>query len=64
MFWASYQENMLFDGYEGFNFTSNIHVNISLPHYTCYCAKHNPTVIYGLVASAPSTHRLLGDTAI
>ncbi|KAN0073778.1 Phosphoesterase family domain containing protein [Tylopilus felleus] len=40
--WASYQENMPTDGYQGYNFTNP-------DSYTYYVRKHNPLVIYDSV---------------
>ncbi|KAI9462672.1 phosphoesterase family-domain-containing protein [Russula earlei] len=65
--WASYQENMPFDGYEGFNFASKNYVNTSAPDYIYYARKHNPTIIYDSVASVPSRlarHRNFNDLAV
>jgi hypothetical protein len=42
--WATYQENMPSDGYEGYNFTNS-------DNYTYYVRKHNPLVIYESVAN-------------
>ncbi|KAH9991860.1 phosphoesterase family-domain-containing protein [Russula vinacea] len=64
--WASYQENIPFDGYEGFNYTSKNYVNTSAPDYVYYVRKHNPTIIYDSVASVPSRlarHRNFNDFA-
>ncbi|KAI0261864.1 phosphoesterase family-domain-containing protein [Gloeopeniophorella convolvens] len=64
--WASYQESMPSDGFEGFNFTSNNYLNSSAPPYTYYVRKHNPTIVYDSVASVPSRlilHRNFNDFA-
>jgi hypothetical protein len=64
--WASYQENIPFDGYEGYNYTSKNYVNTSAPGYVYYVRKHNPTIIYDSVASVPSRlarHRNFNDFA-
>lgn len=42
--WATYQENMPSDGYEGYNYTNS-------DNYTYYVRKHNPLVIYESVAN-------------
>lgn len=42
--WATYQENMPTDAYEGYNFTNS-------DNYTYYVRKHNPLVIYESVAN-------------
>ncbi|KAG1809990.1 phosphoesterase family-domain-containing protein [Suillus plorans] len=42
--WATYQENMPTDGYEGYNYTNS-------DNYTYYVRKHNPLVIYESVAN-------------
>ncbi|KAI9510648.1 phosphoesterase family-domain-containing protein, partial [Russula earlei] len=52
--WASYQENMPYDGFEGFNFSSKNYVNTSAPDYVFYVRKHDPLIIYDSVASVPS----------
>ncbi|KAI0087692.1 phosphoesterase family-domain-containing protein [Irpex rosettiformis] len=52
--WASYQENLPTDGFEGFNFSSTNYLNASAPAYTYYVRKHNPTILYDSVASVPS----------
>ncbi|KAF8489092.1 phosphoesterase family-domain-containing protein [Russula emetica] len=65
--WASYQENIPFDGYEGYNYTSKNYVNTSAPGYVYYVRKHNPTMIYDSVASVPSRlakHRNFNDFAV
>ncbi|KAI0691070.1 phosphoesterase family-domain-containing protein [Cytidiella melzeri] len=64
--WASYQESMPTDGFEGFNFTSANYLNSSAPAYTYYVRKHNPTILYDSVASVPSRlarHRNFNDLA-
>ncbi|KAH9980736.1 phosphoesterase family-domain-containing protein [Russula compacta] len=52
--WASYQENIPFDGYEGFNYSSKNYGNSSSPPYVYYVRKHDPLVIYDSVASVSS----------
>jgi len=52
--WASYQESMPSDGFQGFNFTSNNYVNTSAPPYTYYVRKHNPLIIYDSIATVPT----------
>ncbi|TCD62837.1 hypothetical protein EIP91_006350 [Steccherinum ochraceum] len=49
--WAAYQENLPFDGYQGFNFTQPNYLNSSAPPYTYYVRKHNPPVLYDSVTS-------------
>ncbi|KAF8272437.1 phosphoesterase family-domain-containing protein [Lactarius quietus] len=49
--WASYQENMPADGYEGFNFSSVNYLNASAAPYTFYVRKHNGLIIYDSIAS-------------
>ncbi|KAH8989929.1 phosphoesterase family-domain-containing protein [Lactarius hatsudake] len=64
--WASYQENLPSDGFEGFNFTSLNYLNTSAPPYTFYVRKHNPTIFYDSVTSVPSRlarHRNFNDFA-
>lgn len=52
--WASYQESMPYDGFQGFNYTSKNYLNTSAPPYTYYVRKHNPTIIYDSVANVPA----------
>ncbi|KZS96980.1 hypothetical protein SISNIDRAFT_406855 [Sistotremastrum niveocremeum HHB9708] len=64
--WASYQENMPTDGFQGFNYTSENYLNSSAPPYTYYVRKHNPLVIYDSVANVPARlarHRNFNDFA-
>ncbi|KAI9462666.1 phosphoesterase family-domain-containing protein [Russula earlei] len=64
--WASYQENIPFDGYEGLSFSSKNYVNTSEPDFVFYVRRHNPTIIYDSVASEPSRlsrHRNFNDFA-
>jgi phospholipase C len=49
--WASYQENLPFDGFGEDSFTSHNYINSSLPDYTYYERKHNPLIIHNSVAS-------------
>ncbi|KAI0931172.1 hypothetical protein AcV5_005281 [Taiwanofungus camphoratus] len=48
--WSSYQESMPYDGYTGYNWTSNNYVTGS-GSYTYYVRKHNPLVIYDSVSN-------------
>jgi hypothetical protein len=64
--WASYQESIPYDGFEGFNFSSVDYLNTSAPPYTFYVRKHNPTIFYDSVASVASRlalHRNFNDFA-
>lgn len=64
--WASYQENLPTDGFEGFNFSSVNYLNTSAPAYTYYVRKHDPTIFYDSVTSVPSRlarHRNFNDFA-
>ncbi|KAN0135815.1 Phosphoesterase family domain containing protein [Lactarius tabidus] len=49
--WASYQENMPTDGFEGFNFSSTNYLNTSAPAYTFYVRKHDPLIIYDSITA-------------
>ncbi|KAH8093090.1 phosphoesterase family-domain-containing protein [Cristinia sonorae] len=51
--WAAYQENLPFDGYQGFNFKSPNYLNTSAPDYAYYVRKHNPPVLYDSITSVP-----------
>ncbi|KAH9164033.1 hypothetical protein EDB89DRAFT_2078302 [Lactarius sanguifluus] len=65
--WASYQENLPSDGFEGVNFFSTNYLNTRAPVYSFYVREHNPTVFYDSVASVPSRsvlHRNFNDFAI
>ncbi|KAH7906327.1 phosphoesterase family-domain-containing protein [Hygrophoropsis aurantiaca] len=42
--WSAYQENMPYDGYEGYNYTNQD------DGYTYYVRKHNPLIIYDSVS--------------
>ncbi|KAH9960010.1 phosphoesterase family-domain-containing protein [Russula dissimulans] len=57
--WASYQENLPTDGFEGFNFTSKNYVNTSSPDYTFYVRKHNGLIVHDSVASVASRRALI-----
>lgn len=52
--WSSYQENMPYDGYGGFNFTSPNYINATAAPYTYYVRKHNPLIIHNSVANVSS----------
>jgi len=52
--WASYQENLPFDGYLGFNFTQPNYLNTSAPPYTYYVRKHNPHAVFDSIANVPA----------
>ncbi|KAI9462667.1 hypothetical protein F5148DRAFT_212367 [Russula earlei] len=43
--WASYQENMPYDGFEGFNFSSKNYVNTSAPDYVFYWVFVTPNMV-------------------
>lgn len=51
--WASYQENMPWDGFTGFNYTQPNYVNPSAGNYTYYVRKHNPLILADSVAGVP-----------
>ncbi|KAF8589081.1 hypothetical protein K439DRAFT_462946 [Ramaria rubella] len=64
--WASYQESMPTDGFQGFNFTQPNYLNSSAPPYTYYVRKHSPTIVYDSVANVSSRlarHRNFNDFA-
>ncbi|KDE09355.1 hypothetical protein MVLG_00669 [Microbotryum lychnidis-dioicae p1A1 Lamole] len=65
--WASYQENMPYDGFTGFNYTENNYLTGNASqHYTYYVRKHNPTIICNSVAGVESRglrHRNFNDLA-
>ncbi|KAI0772894.1 phosphoesterase family-domain-containing protein [Trametes elegans] len=48
--WASYQENMPYDGFTGFNFTQNNYLT-NQGQYTYYVRKHNGLVVFDSVAN-------------
>ncbi|KAK4047080.1 hypothetical protein OIV83_005643 [Microbotryomycetes sp. JL201] len=63
--WASYQENMPYDGFTGFNYTEENYLTGS-GNYVYYVRKHNPTIIFDSVASKPERalrHRNFNDFA-
>ncbi|KAI9438814.1 phosphoesterase family-domain-containing protein [Lactarius indigo] len=65
--WASYQENLPSDGFEGVNFFSTNYLNTPAPVYSFYVREHNPTIFYDSVASVASRralHRNFNDFAI
>ncbi|KAM0753985.1 hypothetical protein T439DRAFT_310856 [Meredithblackwellia eburnea MCA 4105] len=65
--WASYQENMPYDGFTGFNYTEVNYLNKSAGAYTYYVRKHNPTIIPSSVsgvASRAARHRNFNDFAV
>ncbi|KZW01632.1 hypothetical protein EXIGLDRAFT_709905 [Exidia glandulosa HHB12029] len=47
--WATYQENLPFDGYTGFNYTQTNYFNASAGQYAYYVRKHNPVMFYNSV---------------
>ncbi|EJF61716.1 phosphoesterase family-domain-containing protein [Dichomitus squalens] len=51
--WASYQENMPYDGFTSFNFTSEDYLNGN-GTYTYYVRKHNGLIIFDSVANVSS----------
>ena len=58
--WASYQENMPTDGFQGYSFTNP-------DGYTYYMRKHNPLVIYdsvGMNATRAARIRNFNDFAV
>ncbi|KAM0786985.1 hypothetical protein ACM66B_002403 [Microbotryomycetes sp. NB124-2] len=64
--WASYQENLPYDGYTAFNYTENNYLS-GEGSYTYYVRKHNPTIIFDSVASQPERalrHRNFNDFAV
>ncbi|KAL8291389.1 hypothetical protein RQP46_002367 [Phenoliferia psychrophenolica] len=65
--WASYQENMPYDGFQGFNYTEKNYLNSSAGDYTYYVRKHNPTIMADSVAKVPARaarHRNFNDFAV
>lgn len=65
--WASYQENLPSDGFEGVSFFSTNYLNTLAPVYSFYVHEHNPTIFYDSVASVPSRralHRNFNDFAV
>jgi hypothetical protein len=51
--WASYQENMPYDGFAG-DYAQTNYLNASAGSYTYYKRKHNPHIIFNSVASNPN----------
>ncbi|GFZ44567.1 acid phosphatase [Saitozyma sp. JCM 24511] len=51
--WASYQENMPYDGFAG-DYAQPNYLNASAGSYTYYKRKHNPHIIFNSVASNPN----------
>ncbi|ORY66654.1 phosphoesterase family-domain-containing protein [Leucosporidium creatinivorum] len=63
--WASYQENMPYDGFTGFNYTEPNYLTGN-GSYAYYVRKHNPTILFDSVASVPERalrHRNFNDFA-
>ncbi|KAF8495811.1 phosphoesterase family-domain-containing protein [Hysterangium stoloniferum] len=52
--WASYQESMPTDGYQGFNFSSPNYLDASAPPDVFYVRKHNPLIIFDSIANIPA----------
>ncbi|EJT99736.1 hypothetical protein DACRYDRAFT_23755 [Dacryopinax primogenitus] len=52
--WGEYQENQPYDGFPGYNYTQANYLNASAPPYTYYVRKHNPLILYDVVANVPS----------
>ena len=48
--WACYEENMPYDGFTGFNYTSKNYITPGAPDYTYYVRKHNPCAIMDYVS--------------
>ena len=51
--WASYQENMPYDGFAG-DYAQTNYLNASAGSYTYYKRKHNPHIIFNSVAAVPN----------
>ncbi|KAI0752732.1 phosphoesterase family-domain-containing protein [Daedaleopsis nitida] len=49
--WASYQENMPYDGFTGFNFTENDYLLNNGSTYVYYVRKHNGLIIFDSVTN-------------
>ncbi|KAH8988460.1 hypothetical protein EDB86DRAFT_2831930 [Lactarius hatsudake] len=64
--WASYQENLPSDGFEGVNFFSTNYLKTRAPIYPFYAREHNPTIFYDSVASVrvPSRSALHCDFVV
>ncbi|BGO88706.1 hypothetical protein NBRC10512_005152 [Rhodotorula toruloides] len=63
--WASYQENMPYDGFTGFNYTQPNYISGS-GNYTYYVRKHSPLILTDSVAVNPERalrHRNFNDFA-
>ncbi|KIS66061.1 uncharacterized protein UMAG_05803 [Mycosarcoma maydis] len=52
--YACYQENMPYDGFTGFNYSSKNYVTPGAPDYTYYVRKHNPCAIMDYISSNQS----------
>ncbi|KAK4057344.1 hypothetical protein OIO90_001410 [Microbotryomycetes sp. JL221] len=64
--WASYQENMPYDGFTSFNYSEPNYLAPANGNYVYYVRKHNPTIIFDSVASKPERalrHRNFNDFA-
>ncbi|SNX87335.1 related to acid phosphatase [Melanopsichium pennsylvanicum] len=48
--YACYNENMPYDGFTGFNYTSKNYITPGAPDYTYYVRKHNPCAIMDYVS--------------
>ncbi|CCM02010.1 uncharacterized protein FIBRA_04085 [Fibroporia radiculosa] len=48
--WAEYQENLPYDGYTGYNFTSYDYI-AGTGTYTYYVRKHNPLIIFDSISN-------------
>ncbi|GEM12008.1 acid phosphatase [Rhodotorula toruloides] len=64
--WASYQENMPYDGFTGFNYTQPNYLNKTAGDYTYYVRKHSPLILSDSVSGNPERalrHRNFNDFA-
>ncbi|CCF51573.1 hypothetical protein NDA11_001490 [Ustilago hordei] len=52
--YACYQENMPYDGFTGFNYSSKNYISPGAPDYTYYVRKHNPCAIMDYVSGNKS----------
>lgn len=52
--WATYQENLPFDGDVEYSFASTNYVDPDQPDYAYYYRKHNPPVFYNRTANNPA----------
>ncbi|SJX65876.1 related to acid phosphatase [Sporisorium reilianum f. sp. reilianum] len=48
--YACYQENMPYDGFTGFNYSSKNYITPGAPDYTYYVRKHNPCAIMDYIS--------------